>query len=108
MKKLAQAACAVSPGTLLYTVPAGYITDINDIVVSNTNGTDTTITLNMVASGGSPSISNQFFPSALIKANTVMQWTGVQTMNAGDFIQGAGGATGVNVRISGDERRIGT
>lgn len=107
MKKLAQAAVAVSPGTLLYTVPTGYAADIADITISNTNASDATITLHMVDSGGSVTASNQFIPASTIKANSLVQWTGTQTLGSNGFIQAIGSTTGVNVRITGTEYRLG-
>jgi hypothetical protein len=48
------------------------------------------------------------FPTVTIPANTLIQWTGSQVLNAGDFIQGIGSASGITVTASGIEGRAGT
>lgn len=108
MKKLGQAAIAVSPGTTVYTVPTGYITEIRDMVFSNTTSSPIGLTLGIVDSGGSLTTSNQLFPNVQINGNSVITVTGWQTMNAGDFVKAYGSAAGLNVRITGKERRLGT
>ena len=35
-------------------------------------------------------------------------WSGVQVLNAGDFIQGIGSGSGITVHITGNEVRAGT
>lgn len=108
MKKLGQAAIAVSPGTLIYTVPTGYIADVRDMVISNTTAAPIGLTLSMVDSGGAMSSSNWLFPNVSIQGNRTVTLTGFQTMNQGDFIKAYGSAAGLNVRITGEEKRLGT
>jgi hypothetical protein len=48
------------------------------------------------------------FPTVTIPANTLVQWTGCEVLNAGDFIQGIGSASGITVNITGNEYRAGT
>lgn len=105
MKKLAQGAVGTGAGTLLYTVPTGFRTKVLDIVVSNTASTATTCAIHFVPVGGAVAASNALFPTVSIPANTFVQWTGVQLLNTGDFIQGVAGAAGVTVNITGEEDR---
>lgn len=108
MKKLGQATLAVSPGTLIYTVPTGYITDLQDMEITNTNSSSASLTLSIVDAGDSMSASNHVFSGVSIPANTTVQWTGSQTISAGGYIKAFGSTTGINIRANGDERRLGT
>lgn len=105
MKRLAQAEVATGGGTLLYTVPTGYRTDMTDVLIANTSSSATTISIYIVPAGGTAAASNSMFPSVVISGNTLVQWTGAQHMDEGDFIQGIAGASGVTVTISGNEIR---
>ena len=106
MKRLGQSAITTGAGTLIYTVPTGYRTDVNDINIANSTGAAITVAIHLVQTGGSASAANMLFPTVSVPGNTLVQWTGIQTINAGDFIQGIGSAAGVTVTISGDEHRI--
>lgn len=108
MKKLAQGAIGTGTGTLLYTVPTGMKTDVLDVTVGNTAATDTTCAIHLVPVGVAVGASNVLFPTVSIAANTMVQWSGKQTLNAGDFIQGIGSQAGLTINITGDESRAGT
>lgn len=108
MKKLGQGAITTGAGTLLYTVPTGIRTEVMDINISNTAATALTCAIHFVPVGGTAATTNALFPTVSIPANTLVQWTGVEVLNAGDFIQGIGSAAGITVNISGDEGRSGT
>lgn len=105
IKRLAQSAVGTGAGTLLYTVPTSYRTNVTNIDVGNTTSTAINFTLYLVDSGGSVSASNMLFPTVSIPANTMIQWTGLQQMTAGAFIKAVGSAAGVTVNITGDEVR---
>ena len=109
MKKLGQGAVGTGTGTLLHTVPTGYRTEVLDINISNTSSTTAlTCAIHLVPTGGSVGTSNALFPTVTVQPNSVIQWTGVQLLNAGDFIQGIGSASGITVNISGNEYRAST
>jgi len=108
MKQLGQSAVGTGSGTLIYTVPTGFKTDVQDIFIANTTVAAITLSLHFVASGGSASAANAVFSSVSIPANTTVHWSGNQTLSAGKFIQGIGSATGVTITISGEEARAGT
>lgn len=108
MKKLAQGAVTTGAGTLLYTVPTGIRTEVLDINISNTTAAPLTCAIHLVPTGGSATTSNMLFPTVSIPGNTLIQWTGCEVLNAGDFIQGIGSAAGITVNITGNEYRAGT
>lgn len=108
MKKLGQGAITTGAGTLIYTVPSGMRTDVTDINIANTTVGALTCALHLVPTGVAVAASNMLFPTVSVPANTLIQWTGIETLNAGDFIQGIGSASGITVNISGVEYRAGT
>jgi hypothetical protein len=108
MKKLAQGAVGTGTGTLLYTVPTGIRTEVVDVIIANTTTGTLTCSLHLVPVGVAVGSSNAMFSSVSVPANTTVHWSGIQVLNAGDFIQGISSASGLTVNISGDERRAGT
>ena len=107
MKKLGQGAITTGGGTLIYTVPTGIRTEVLDINISNSGATALTCALHLVPVGGTAATTNVLFPTVTIPANTLVQWTGIEVLNAGDFIQGIGSAAGITVNITGSEGRAG-
>lgn len=103
-KKLGQGAIATSPGTLLYTVPAGTSTYVKDIDVCNTSTTDRTLDLHLVPNGGTVGTSNMLVPSVTISANSMWQWSGTQILVTGDFIHAIASGAGLTCNISGGEQ----
>lgn len=105
MKKLAQGAVGTGSGTLLYTVPTEFKADVQDITISNATAAPINVKVHLVPSGGSVADSNMFVPNVPIPGNTFIQWSGIQTLNALDFIQGIASAAGVTISITGLEYR---
>lgn len=100
--KLAQA--AVTAGTTtIYTVPASTRTMVKDIDLCNTTAGALTVNVHLVPSGGAAGTGNALFYGVAIAANTTLQWTGVQIMNAGDTIQVQGSGLGVTINVGGGE-----
>ena len=108
MKKLAQGAITTGAGTLLYAVPTGIRTEVMDIVIANTTTGALTCSIHLAPTGVAVGSSNAMFSSVSIPANTTVHWSGIQVLNAGDFIQGIGSAAGLTLNITGDETRAGT
>lgn len=108
MKKLGQGAITTGGGTTIYTVPTGIRTEVMDINLANTTGAPLTAGIYLVPTGGSAGTTNALFPTVTIQPYSMVQWTGVQVLNAGDFIQGIGSAAGITVNVSGNEYRAGT
>lgn len=108
MKRLAQNAIGTGAGTQLYVTPTGMRTEVKDINIANTTSGALSCSLHLVPTGASATTANMLFPAVLVDPNTIIQWTGSQVLNAGDFIQGIGSAAGLTLTISGDEHRAGT
>lgn len=100
--KLAQAAVTASAVTV-YTVPASTRTMVKDIDICNTTAGALTVNVFLVPSGGSAGTGNALLYGASVTANTTLQWTGVQVMNAGDTIQVQASGLGLTANISGGE-----
>ena|SRR3990167_5145075 len=105
MKKLAQGAIGTGSGTLAYTVPTGFKTDIMDINIANTTASPISCALHLVPVGVAVGTSNILFPTFYVPGNTIIQWTGSQTLNAGDFIRAIGSGAGLTMNITGIEYR---
>jgi hypothetical protein len=108
MKRLAQGAITTGGGTLLYTTPTGMRTEVLDLCIANTTTGPLTAAIHLVPTGASATTANMLFPTVTVPANTLIQWTGSQVLNAGDFVQGIGSAAGITVNITGNEGRAGT
>jgi len=107
-KRLAQVAVGTGAGTLVYTCPTGYLCDLKDMMIANTTTGSINFTLHLVPSGGSPATSNMLFPTVAIAANTVVQWEGLQSLKAGDFMQAIGSVAGITLTLNGEEIRAGS
>ncbi len=108
MKRLAQGAITTGGGTTLYTTPTGIRTEVLDIHVANTSSGVLSCSLHLVPTGASAATTNMLFPAIMIDPNMMVHWEGLQVLNAGDFIQGIGSASGLTLTISGNEYRSGT
>ncbi len=108
MKKLGTGAITTGAGTLVYSVPTGIRTEVIDICLANTTSGALTCALHLVPTGASSAASNAMFPTVSIPGNTMVHWSGLQILNAGDFIQGISSASGITVHVSGEEYRAGT
>ena len=108
MKKLFQGAITTGSGTLCYVTPTGIRTEVYDVVIANTTTGALTCSLHLAPVGVAVGTSNAMFSSVSIPANTTVHWSGIQCLNAGDFIQGIGSAAGLTLNITGQEYRSGT
>lgn len=107
MKQLGQSAIGTGSGTLIYTVPTGMETDVQDFMLANTGSVAVSVSLHFVPSGGSATTSNSVMSSVDIPGNTSIHWCGNQHMTAGGFIQAIGSASGLTITVSGTELRKG-
>ena len=85
----------------LYTVPSTGQFLLTDIEICNTTSTAGTFTIYLVPSGGTASQSNALFYAAPIGGNTLVQWTGQQSLAAGYTIQALASATTITIKPSG-------
>ena len=100
--KLGQAAIT-AVATTLYTVPASTRTLLKDIDIVNTSGGALTVDVYLVPSGGAAATTNALFYGYSINANSNLQWTGLQVLNAGDTIQIKASGLGCTIIASGGE-----
>lgn len=100
--KLGQAAITTSYATV-YTTPAESRTIVKEFDIINTTAGALDIYVSIVPSGGSAGTSNALFYANSLPANTTMQWTGTQVMNAGDTIEVKASNVGCTITISGGE-----
>ena len=103
--KLGYGGAGTGAGTLMYTVPQGYSTEIIDINIANTTSGTLSCSIHFVASGGSVATTNALFYQVPILAYSVEHWTGMQTLREGDFIQAVGSGAGLTLFINGIEGR---
>jgi hypothetical protein len=98
--KLAQAAI-ISTTATIYNVPALTQAYIKDIDICNTTGSAITINIYLVPSGASAGTSNALYYGYSVAANSVLQWRGLQILNAGDFVAVSASGTGCTITMSG-------
>jgi len=91
-------------GSTLYTVPGAKSTIVKNIVLANTTGTESTMTISVVPSGGSASASNRILSNYAVPANGVATLDCSIVMPTGAFLVGTNGTSGaVTVTVSGVE-----
>lgn len=100
--KLGQAAITAVT-TTLYTVPASTRTLVKDIDIVNTSAGALTVDVYLVPSAGAAGTANALFYGYSINANSNVQWTGTQVLNAGDTIQIKASGLGCTIIASGGE-----
>lgn len=99
--KFGQAAVAASPTiTTIYTVPGSTRALVKDIDIANTTAAAITIRLWL---GSGTATSNAIFYDTSVSANSTLQWTGTQVLNATEAIKAQASATGLTVTASGAE-----
>lgn len=94
-KVLSRAAATTNTGTTLYTVPSATTTVVSNIVVSNTAGSASTVT---IALNGV-----NLIPTTSIAANTVAMFDLKQVLATTQTITGGASTTAVIIHISGVE-----
>lgn len=94
---------STSLGTL-YTVPANTKTIVKQIILSNTTGTDATVTLHFVPNGQTAGNENKIFSTLTVTANNTGIFDLSAVLEAGDTIQAVQGtANAITIHISGVE-----
>ena len=95
--KLGQVAVGIA-NTLVHTTPALSVSYVKNIDIANTTGAAITVT---VYAGNGVATANTLLPALSIPANSILQWTGLQILNAADTIQAIASAVGCTITISG-------
>jgi hypothetical protein len=91
------------PGSLstLYTVGAGAVAIVKEILLVNTSQSDKQAFVYFVPSGGSASSANAVAYNVTVSAGNPLVIPLSTALAAGDFIAGNQGSTGISCRISG-------
>ena len=92
-------------GATVYTVPVSFKCDITDILIVNTTSAAISFSMYFVPNGGTFGNDNAIFVSANIPANTTVTWEGIQSMRELDYVYCSSSATGITVRLTGEEHR---
>ena len=100
--KLGQAALTATVA-VIYTTPALSKTYVKQIDICNTTGGTLTVNVHLVPVSGTAGTANAIYYTFSVAANSVLQWKGIQVMNAGDTLQAKGSSTGLTLTASGGE-----
>jgi hypothetical protein len=100
--KLGQAAITTGV-TTLYTVPAATRTLLKEFSIANTTGSPINARVFLVPSAGTAGTGNAFLYDVPVPNANVLQYNGVQVMNAGDTIQIQAASVGLTITASGAE-----
>jgi hypothetical protein len=100
--KLGQAAITTGV-TTLYTVPASTRTLLKEFSIANTTGAPINVRVFLVPAAGTAGTSNAFLYDVPIPNANVLQYNGIEVLNAGDTIQIQAAATGLTIIASGAE-----
>lgn len=97
---------AVTTGyTTIYTTPSNPATRtyVKDLTICNTTAGALNIFVSLVPSGGTAGAANALFYGNSIPANTTVQWTGSQIIEAGGTIQVKASGSGCTITATGGE-----
>lgn len=94
---------SVTPGSIVYTVPAGVSTILTVISVNNTTAGTLQFSLHLCNQSDAASAANALIYNANIDAYTVTNFNFGHVLSAGDVIRASASATGVSLHISGIE-----
>ena len=100
--KLGQAAITGTIATL-YTTPALSKTYVKQLDICNTTAGALTVNVHLVPVSGTAGTANAIYYTFSVAANSVLQWKGIQVMNAGETLQVKASSTGLTITASGGE-----
>jgi hypothetical protein len=102
--RLGGGSVAVSPSyTTVRTTPALSADIVKCIDIANNATSTATVSVHLVAPGGSPDATNILIPGVSIPKKSIFQWSGTQVITAGYTIQATSNIAGVSVHASGGE-----
>lgn len=87
--------------TTFRTTPLSSVDMVKNIDIANNGAAAADISIYLVPDGGSADDTNILFPTVNIAQNSLVQWTGIQVLNAGDTIQAISTIVDVAITISG-------
>ena len=86
---------------VIRTTPSGSVDLVKNIDIANNGTAAAKVTVHMVESGDTADDSNVLIPTVSIPAKSILQWSGVQIMDAQTAIKAKSTSAGVGIRISG-------
>lgn len=90
--------------TTLYTAPASTTTIVKNIIVCNTTSSAATLTLSLVASGGSAGATNRIMSALEVTGNNTVAFDLSGVLATGDFISALQGtSSALTLHITGVE-----
>lgn len=90
--------------TTLYTAPASTTTIVKNIIVCNTTSNAATLTLSLVASGGSAGTTNRIMSALEVTGNNTVAFDLSGVLATGDFISALQGtSSALTLHITGVE-----
>jgi hypothetical protein len=100
--RLAQSCVASTTETTVYTVPADTSCIVKQIVCANVTASAATISISLVASGGTAGVTNRVLEQVSVPANSTISFDLAQVMATGGFISiKQGTASAVTTTVSG-------
>jgi hypothetical protein len=103
-KPLVQGTLLTNSLATYYTVPGSTTATITGITLCNTDSAARTVTLHLVASGGSADDGNTLLDAISLNAGETIIDDTRRAMNAGDFIRAVASVTNVvSIRVDGAE-----
>jgi hypothetical protein len=104
-KQLAQSNVASTTETTVYTTPAATTAIVKYITFANVTASDATISLSLVASGGSAGVTNRLYEQVIIPARSTISDETYHVLATGGFVSvKQGTASAVTTTISGLEK----
>ena len=100
--KLGQAAITGTIATL-YTTPALSKTYVKQLDICNTTGGTLAVDVHLVPALGTANTANAIYYAFSVVGNRVLQWKGIQVMDAGETIKVRASSTGLTITASGGE-----
>jgi hypothetical protein len=103
-KPLVQGTLLTNSLATYYTVPGSTTATVRAITLCNTDSVARTVSLHLIASGGSAGALNQIFKDVSLNAGETLIDDSTRALNAGDFLQAVASVTGVvALRVDGAE-----
>lgn len=102
--RLAQSCVASTTETTVYTVPASTSCIVKQIVCANVTASAATISISLVASGGTAGVTNRVLEQVSIPANSTVSFDMAQVLATGGLISiKQGTSSAITSTISGVE-----
>ena len=98
--RLGQVIITVAP-VVVHTASTDTKTLVKQLDICNTTSAVVKVSVFLVPSGSSASVSNAIFYAVSVPANGVVQWSGIQVLDAGGSIWASADVLGCTITASG-------